>query len=275
MAVPDMNTATIKLSSPATREFWEIPVLYEDAQLLALSKPPRMLTSADRDNPERPNLMKLLHQGVTEAKSWARERGLTYLMNAHRLDFDTSGVLLLAKTKPILIAVANLFGVETPQTTYVAVAQGVPAQATWTSNAPIAPVAGKPGLMRVSSQNGKACRTKFKILKKFAGWSLIECQPLPGRTHQIRLHLQHSGFPIAGDALYGGRPLLLSELKPSYRLKPGHTERPLLGTTALHAEKLSLPHPVTQEILTLTAPWPKDLTVALKYLQLYAGGTGA
>jgi len=270
-----MNNAVIKLSSPATHEFWEIPVLYEDAQLLALSKPPRVLTSADRFDPDRPNLMKLLHEGITAAKPWARERGLSYLMNAHRLDADTSGVLLLAKTKPILIALANLFGVEKPEFTYVAVAQGVPMQETWTVNAPLAPHPGQPGVMRVSSQEGKAAKTRFRVLRKFAGWSLIECQPLPVRTHQLRVHLQHSGFPIVGDSLYGGHPLLLSELKSSYRLKPGRTERPLLATTALHGEKLTLPHPVTQEPLTITAPWPKDLTVALKYLQLYAGGGGA
>ena len=83
-----MNAA-IKLSSPATHEFWEIPVLFEDADLLALDKPSGLLTSPDRYDPERPNLMKLLHAGIAESKPWACERGLTYLSNAHRRSVST------------------------------------------------------------------------------------------------------------------------------------------------------------------------------------------
>ena len=104
----------LKLSAPATHEFWEIPVLFEDAHLLALDKPAGLLTSPDRYDAERPNLMRLLHDGIAAAKPWARERQLTYLSNAHRLDFETSGVILLAKNKPALVALANLFGTEKP-----------------------------------------------------------------------------------------------------------------------------------------------------------------
>src|SRR5205085_9021347 len=118
--------SVIKLSSPGTQEYWEIPVLYEDQDLLAVEKPSRLLTSPDRYDPERPNLMKLLHAGISEAKPWARERGLSYLMNAHRLDFATSGVILLAKDKPTLVELANLFGSEKPVKKYVALAQGAP-----------------------------------------------------------------------------------------------------------------------------------------------------
>ena len=73
-------------------------MLFEDDHLLAISKPPALLTSPDRYDAERPNLMKLLHSGIAEGKPWAKSRGLSYLANAHRLDFDTSGVILMAKT---------------------------------------------------------------------------------------------------------------------------------------------------------------------------------
>ena len=116
----------IKLSSPATRKFWEIPVLFEDEYLLALDKPGGLLTSPDRYDPQRPNLMKLLHAAIAGGKPWARERGLNYLMNAHRLDFETSGVILLAKSKPALVALANLFGSEKPLKKYAALVQGTP-----------------------------------------------------------------------------------------------------------------------------------------------------
>lgn len=261
---------TIKLSSPATREFWEIPVLFEDERLLAVDKPAGLLTSPDRYDPARPNLMKLLHAGIERGAPWAKTRGLTYLMNAHRLDFETSGVLLLAKTKPVLIALANLFGTEKPVKTYAALVHGVPPEAAFEIDARLAPHPVKTGLMRVDPKNGKRSLTKFELLEKFGAFSLLKCRPLTGRTHQIRAHLRHAGFPIVGDALYGGSPLLLSRLKPDYRLKRNEVERPLMGRVALHAERLELTHPVTDAHIVVTAPWPKDLTVAVKYLRRYA-----
>src|SRR5438552_749587 len=144
-----MANDVIKLSSPATRDFWEIPVLYEDDYLLALCKPPLLLTSPDRYDPERPNLMKLLHRDIERGAAWAKAKGITYLANAHRLDFETSGVILLAKTKPALVAVANLFGSEKPLKTYVAIVQGSPAQDEFTINAALSPNPLKVGQMKV------------------------------------------------------------------------------------------------------------------------------
>ena len=94
--------AGLKLSSPATREFWEIPVLFEDEHLLAVDKPSGLLSSPDRYEPNRPSLTKLLHAGIAQGKPWAKERGLTYLMPAHRLDLEASGVMLLAKRRDYL-----------------------------------------------------------------------------------------------------------------------------------------------------------------------------
>ena len=268
-------SAVIKLSSPATGEFWEIAVLFEDDHLLALDKPSRLLTSPDRYDPERPNLMKLLHHGIIRGTPWAATRGLTYLMNAHRLDFETSGVILLAKNKPALVALANLFGSEKPLKTYVALVHGGSSHDTFTVNAKLAPHPAQPGVIRVDEKRGKRSQTNFTTRERFAHCTLLQCQPLTGRTHQIRVHLQHAGWPIVGDATYGGHPLLLSRLKTGYRLKPNRTERPLLDRTALHAEQLSLAHPVTGATVTVTAPWPKDLTVAVKYLRRYANEGGS
>lgn len=266
-----LENPVIKLSSPATREFWEIPVVFEDADLLALSKPSGLLTSPDRYDPNRPNLMKLLHEGIAENKPWARERGLTYLSNAHRLDFETSGVILLAKNKPVLVQLADLFGSEKPVKKYVALVQGAPVEDAFEIDAKLAPHPIRVGLMRVDPKNGKKSITKFSVLEKFSRWTLMRCEPLTGRTHQIRIHLRHAGIPIVGDELYGGKPLWLSRLKPNYRLKPGREERPLMARVALHAEQLELKHPLTGETVSISAPWPKDLTVAVKYLRQFAG----
>jgi 23S rRNA pseudouridine1911/1915/1917 synthase len=265
-------SAAIKLSSPATREFWEIPILFEDEHLLALDKPAGLPTSPDRLDPERPNLMNLLHSAIAEAKPWARERKLDYLMNAHRLDSDTSGVMLFAKDKPALIALANLFGSEKPVKKYTALVCGEPPENQFAVDAKLAPHPVKIGLMCVDAKNGKKSKTQFEVLETFprCGYALLKCEPLIGRTHQIRVHLRYAGFPIVGDGLYGGKPLWLSRLKPNYRLKPGHEERPLFSRVALHAEELSLPHPATGATVTITAPWPKDLKVAVKYLRQFA-----
>jgi RluA family pseudouridine synthase len=260
----------IKLSSPATREFWELEVLHEDEHLLAVNKPACLLTSPDRYDPARPNLMKLLHAGIAEGKPWASARGLSYLANAHRLDFETSGVLLLAKDKPSLIALADLFGSERPAKVYVALVAGHPPTPEWEVDAPLGPHPARLGHMRVDPKHGKKSRTRFAVRESFRGFTLLECRPLTGRTHQIRAHLKHVRLPICGDSLYGGRPLLLSRLKADYRLKAGREERPLLSTVALHAEQLRIPHPVHHTEVSIQAPWPKDLTVAVRYLRRYA-----
>jgi RluA family pseudouridine synthase len=263
-------SAVIKLSSPATRDFWEIPVVFEDEHLLALDKPAGLLTSPDRYDLQRPNLMTLLHAGIAVGKPWARERNLTYLATAHRLDFETSGVILLAKNKPALVALANLFGTEKPLRKYTTLAQGNPPEDKFEMDAKLAPHPVIPGFMFVDLKNGKKAKTQFEVLERFSGWTLLRCLPLIERANQIRAHLRHAGFPIVGDELYSGKPLWLSRLKRDFRLKPGREERPLISRTALHAEELTLPHPVTGEMLTITAPWPKDLKVAVKYLRQFA-----
>jgi 23S rRNA pseudouridine1911/1915/1917 synthase len=264
--------STIKLSSPATREFWEIPVLFEDEHLLALDKPARLLATPDPDDTPRPSLMALLHAGITGAKPWASERSLTYLNNACRLDFDASGVILLAKTKTAFMTLADLFSSEKVQQSYLALVRGEPLEKQFEVDAKLSPHPVKPGVMRVDHAGGKQAKTRFEVLETFprSGYALLKCEPLTGRLHQIRVHASYIDLKIAGDEIYGGKPLWLSRLKQDYRLKPGREERPLLGRAALHSEQITLPHPVTGESLTITAEWPKDIKVALKYLRLYA-----
>ena len=271
----------IKLSSPATAEFWEIPILFEDRLMLALDKPAGLLVSPDRYNLERPNLMKLLHRDLARGAAWAKERGLHYLMNAHRLDFSASGVLLLAKDKPTLVALASQFGAEKPVKIYAALVRGEAKQREFDCEAKLAPHPLQPANMRVDSRNGQRARTEFTVRETFEGYLLLECRPRTGPTQQIRAHLKHLRLPIVGDDIYGGPPLWLSTLKPQYRLKPGRSEKPLISRVALHAEQLIIRRPGADENASgtesetanvrLEAPWPKDLSVAVKYLRRYAG----
>jgi RluA family pseudouridine synthase len=260
----------IKLSSPSTREFWEVPILYEDATLLALDKPTGLATVPPSEEPGRPSLLGLLHSGIAEDKPWAKTNSLDYLMNAYRLEAETSGVLLFAKTKVVLTGLLDLFGSEKPSMWFVTLVQGVPAHDRFNLDAKIAPDPVRAGLMRVDSRNGKRARTHFQVLERFAGWTLLECAPLTFRQDQIRVHLRHAKLPVSGDGDYGGKPLLLSRLKPDYHLKPHHTERPLIGKPCLHASRVVIDHPDTGKPLEISSPWPKDLAVALKYLKRYA-----
>jgi RluA family pseudouridine synthase len=260
----------IKLSSPLTREFWQVPILHEDAQLLALDKPSGLLVCPDRYDPHRANLMALLHRDLKRGAAWSSNRSLLYLANAHRLDFETSGVLLLAKDKPTLVALANQFGAERTHKRYLAVVTGTPNTPSFEVQAPLALHPVHAGRMRVERKRGKKAITRFQLLEAFSGFSLLSCEPITGRTHQIRVHLATSGLPIVADTLYGGRPLLLSQLKPGYRHKPGTPEKPLLGRVSLHAEQLTIVHPSAGTTVHMQAPCPSDITVALKYLRRFA-----
>jgi 23S rRNA pseudouridine955/2504/2580 synthase len=266
-----MNTsAVIKLSSQATKEFWEIPVLFEDEHLLAINKPALLLSSPDPADAGRPNLIALLHRDIERGAPWAKQRTITYLMNAHELDFETTGVLLLAKNKAALASLANTFGSEKVTKIYVALVHGSPDQDSFTIEAKLAPNPIKPGSMRVDPKRGKRSVTEVTVRDDFDRYALVECRPRTGRTHQIRAHLRYARMPIVGDAQYGGRTLLLSKLKRNYDVKEGQTERPLIATAALHAEHLIVPHPAAGQEVSIEAAWPKDLTVAVKYLRRFA-----
>jgi RluA family pseudouridine synthase len=259
----------IKLSVPSTRQFWEIPILYEDDYLLALDKPVGLPSGLDTDDPNRPYLLGLLHKGIADGKAWATAKGISYLMNAHRLDPEVSGVLLLAKSKPVLTKLLDVFGSEQPNLWFVTLVQGTPPEDQFSVEAKLAPHPVQTGLMRVDAKHGKRARSRFEVIERFAGWTLLKGASLTSRPHQIRVHLRRAGLPIAGDEAYGGKPLRLSSLKPGYHLKPKHVERPLIGQACLHAEQLSLRHPVTGQPLVVNAPWPKELLVAVKYLRRY------
>ena len=262
----------VKISSPATSEYWEVPVLFEDETILVLDKPPGLLVSPDRYDLSRPDMMTLLHRDIERGAAWTKGRGFTYLMNAHRLDFEASGVLVLAKSKAVLVELATQFGAEKATRIYVALVRGVAAleQTEFKTEAKLAPHPLQMGVVRVDTERGKRSRTEFTVRERFAGYMLMECRPLTERRHQVRVHLKHVGFKLVGDEIYGGPGLLLSTLKSNFRLKPAHIERPLIGRAALHVEQVMLTHPVTGAELKITSSWAKDLAVSVKYLRRYA-----
>jgi len=236
------------------------PVIYEDDVLLVFDKPSGLLVAPDRWDKARPNLMAQVH---------ARLGG--GVANVHRLDADTSGVLLCAKTKAALDFLSGQFQAKSAEKLYHALAVGTTAAGEELTVAlPLEADEAHPGLMRVArKKHGKPCATVFTVRERFRGFSWLECRPQTGRTHQIRVHLAATGLPILGDPFYGdGTQLLLSNLKRGYKHRA--QERPLISRLALHASELVVSHPVTRERLSLCAPLPHEFIVALKYLRRFA-----
>jgi len=234
------------------------PIIFEDAVLLAFDKPSGLLVAPDRWDRTRANLMALVHA----------ERG-TGVANVHRLDADTSGVLLCAKTKSALDFLSGQFQAKTAGKLYHALVVGAAAPDDFIVELALTEDERRPGLMRTVKKGGKPSATRFRVLERFQGFTWLECRPLTGRTHQIRVHLAVRGQPILNDAFYGDETqLLLSRLKRGYKGR-AH-ERPLLARLALHASELTVSHPETGNRLTLRAPLPREFSVALKYLRRFA-----
>jgi RluA family pseudouridine synthase len=183
-----------------------IPILYEDRSVLAIDKPAGwMLVPFNWQKTSR-NLQAALTSSIAARDFWARSRGLKYLRFVHRLDADTSGVLLLAKSPGAVRTLGALFESRRMEKTYLAVVLGVPNAREWTCRLKLAPDPAAVGRMRVDARHGKEAETHFRVLQSNGGMTLIEVLPVTGRTHQIRVHLAESDHPVVGDPLYGPPP---------------------------------------------------------------------
>jgi RluA family pseudouridine synthase len=180
------------------------------------------------------------------------------LANAHRLDFETTGVLLLAKDKPALVHLANQFGGAKPQKTYVALVPGNPEQDEFEVDLKLMQDPRLPGMMRWS-KDGKKALTRFRVLERFSGVTLLSCHPETGRTHQIRVHMAYKGTPCLADAVYGGGP-------PSRAVREAMAIAGL-ERQALHASVLGFEHPITGKALRFETPPPADMTNLMAQLR--------
>jgi len=212
-----------------------IPILYEDRSVLAIDKPRGWMLVPFSWQKTNRNLQAALVSSITAGDYWARSRGLKFLRFVHRLDADTTGILLLAKSQGAVESFSELFESRRMEKRYLAVVSGVPRQTEWTCHWKLAPDPRKIGRMKVDARAGKEAETHFRVLQTLRGAesplhgraspspfaktpvsaqrsrpaetnlprTLIEARPLTGRTHQIRVHLAESGCPCLGDELYG------------------------------------------------------------------------
>jgi 23S rRNA pseudouridine1911/1915/1917 synthase len=180
-----------------------IPILYEDRSVLAVDKPRGwMLLPVSWQNTGR-NLQAAINSSIAARDFWSRSRGIKFLRYVHRLDADTSGVLLFARSPGAVETFSDLFEGRRMQKTYLAVVAGEPRETEWSCRLKLAPDPRRTGRMKVDPREGKEAETHFRVAEKIPGLTLIECKPVTGRTHQIRVHLAETGCPIVSDELYG------------------------------------------------------------------------
>lgn len=185
-----------------------IPILYEDRTVLAIDKPAGWLLVPVHWRQTSRNLQAALESGIAAGAFWARSRNLRFLRFVHRLDAETSGVLLLARSPGAMGPLSALFEGRQVEKRYLVVVRGEPRERRWTCCLPLAEDAAGPGRMRVDRRLGRPSETVFEWLAsrvdpREGPVSLVEARPLTGRTHQIRVHLAAEGHAVVGDTLYG------------------------------------------------------------------------
>jgi len=249
----------------------ELEVLGETPDWVAVAKPAGLATIPGRG--EDDSVLERLGRQLALPSSGSDDPRVRVV---HRLDKDTTGVLLFAKNIDTQRHLSHQFQNNTIGKEYLAIVVGRPSQDEGEIDAPLAPHPTDPKRMTVVKHGGRPARTLWRAEETFRGFALLRCFPKTGKTHQIRVHLKHAGLPLAVDPIYnrprpGEEPgLMLSSFKRDYRPKSGEGERPLIARLTLHAHRLSFLDPAGTVVL-LEAPVPKDLRAALNQLRR-AGG---
>ncbi|MFK7771530.1 MAG: RluA family pseudouridine synthase [Saprospiraceae bacterium] len=232
-------------------------IIFEDDDIIVLNKPAHYLTIPDRFVAERPNLTTFLKDRLED------------VFVVHRLDKETSGVILFAKNAAAHRNLSMQFEARTVDKIYLALVEGTVHKEEGEINQPIANNMRDKGRMIIASR-GKPSLTLYRVVERFKNYTLVEANIKTGRTHQVRVHFERIGYPLAVDSLYGRKDaFLLSELKmKKYRRgKDVFEEKPLMSRTTLHAAKVTFNHPTTNESLTFEAELPKDFRAVLNQLR--------
>jgi 23S rRNA pseudouridine1911/1915/1917 synthase len=219
-----------------------LKIVHEDADLIVIDKPTGLVVHPGAGQPDRTLLNALLAHAPKLA-------GVPRAGIVHRLDKDTSGLLVVAKTVEAQTELARQLASRTMRRIYLAVVQGDP-PASGTIDAPL----GRDVRSRVRmavTQRGKPARTSFRVVERFGHAALVECRLETGRTHQIRVHLQHIRHPLVGDAVY----------------RRGTRHGLAFARQALHAAELTLSHPRTGKPVTWRSPLPRDMKRLLQELR--------
>lgn len=263
IVLPPMNTA-----GPHPEEI-PLDILYEDEHIIAVNKPPGMVV-----HPARGHWSGTLASALSfHFRQLSSVGGPTRPGIVHRLDRDTSGVMVVAKTDPMHFALAAQFEARTTEKEYFAITVGTPDRDRDIVQQPIGvhPHQREKMAIRAGHSTSKEATTFYEVVERFAGFAAVKVKPKTGRTHQIRVHLAHVGCPVLCDKLYGGHAeVTRGELRRRRAGQGGaksDDDEVILDRQALHAYRIKLTHPATGEPIEFVAPVAKDIEAVLAELR--------
>ena len=267
IVLPPMNTA-----GPHPEEI-PLDILYEDEHIIAVNKPPGMVV-----HPARGHWSGTLASALSfHFRQLSSVGGPTRPGIVHRLDRDTSGVMVVAKTDPMHFALAAQFEARTTEKEYFAITVGVPDRDRDFVEQPIGvhPQQREKMAIRSGHTTSREATTFYEVVERFAGFAAVKVLPKTGRTHQIRVHLAHIGCPVLCDKLYGGHAKITrGDLRRhgSAKHEKGGDGNVILARQALHARRIKLAHPATGEPIEFIAPLPADIELVLAELRTTSNG---
>ena len=236
-------------------------IIYEDDDIIILNKPPDIIVHPARGNTHG-TLVNALAFYSDELSSGLGEFRPGVV---HRLDRQTSGVMVITKNDTAQWKIAKQFENRQTKKTYLAIVHGCPELTADRINAPLAVHPKIREKYAVRPDKGKEAITFYETIEQFRGFSLLKLTPKTGRTHQIRVHLAYIKHPIVADDMYGGKMVYLWQLQDA---EPA-VQEPVIGRVALHAYRLEFKHPSSGEIMSFEAPLPQDMELLLELLRQY------
>jgi len=230
-------------------------ILFENEDFIVINKPSGIATLDERKDVFAPAILRMAKEYSSDAQV------------GHRLDKETTGALIIAKNPEAYRHISMQFEHRETAKRYHAVVEGMHNWDGMLVNLPILPL--KDGKVIIDRHKGKDAETWSQTLKVYKGFTLVECMPITGRMHQIRIHLTCLKAPIVADEMYGGPDVYVSDLKRNYHLKKDSEELPIMRRVALHAFSLSFKL-MDGSPMTVEAPYPKDFGVLIKTLEKYS-----
>jgi 23S rRNA pseudouridine1911/1915/1917 synthase len=259
------DTIDFVVPEPPSKEIEpeDIPldILYEDDDLIILNKSADMIVHPARGNKRGTLVNALAHYSDQLSSGLGEFRpGIV-----HRLDRNTTGVMVVTKNDRVQWKVAKQFELRQVEKTYTAIVHGVPELDADRINMPLGVHPKVREKYAIRPETGKEAITFYEVLEAFRGFALLELRPQTGRTHQIRVHLSYIKHPIVADDMYGGKivyPWQLADTKPA-------VQSPVIARCALHAHTIKFRHPTSEEMVTFEAPLPPDMQNLLELLRVH------